>query len=32
MCLMASTRKSWHLPRPHPRRDRCNSSTCTGVS
>nr|DAS51936.1 MAG TPA: hypothetical protein [Caudoviricetes sp.] len=32
MFLMASTRKSWRLPRRRPRRDRRNSNTCIGVS
>nr|DAP27766.1 MAG TPA: hypothetical protein [Caudoviricetes sp.] len=32
MCLTAFTRKSWHLPRPHLRRDRRNLNTCIGGS
>nr|DAQ29209.1 MAG TPA: hypothetical protein [Caudoviricetes sp.] len=32
MCLTASTRKSWRLPRLRPRRDRHNSNTCIGDS
>nr|DAD87813.1 MAG TPA: hypothetical protein [Podoviridae sp. ctJYR5] len=32
MCLTASTRKSWRLPHPRPRRDRRNSNTCIDVS
>nr|DAP70332.1 MAG TPA: hypothetical protein [Caudoviricetes sp.] len=32
MCLMASTRKSWRLPRLRPKHGRRSWSTCTGVS